>query len=275
MYESYWQLTRPPFDDDAPAAFFYKSEAHQAVLLKLRYLVENRKGVGLLAGAGGTGKTFLARMLVEQLSPSQGPFVHIVFPKFSPAEILAFLAVQLGADPHCVGSEQGGADRTLCELERLLDGFAQEGRHPVVLVDEAHLIEDVQVFQALRLLLNLLPHRGTPLSLLFIGQPELMSAVRRIGPLEERLAFSCVLRPLTFEETEGYVLHRIDAAGNRRRLLTPEALQALFEVSGGIPRRINRICDLALLVGYADDATTIGAEQIEAVSEELTTAIAD
>lgn len=271
MYESYWQLTRAPFHDDSPSAFFYKSEAHQAVLLKLRYLVENRKGVGLLAGAGGTGKTFLARMLVEQLSPEQGPFVHIVFPQLSPAEILAYLAVQLGADPASVST----ADRTLRETERLLGEFAERGRHPVVLVDEAHLIEDVQVFQGLRLLLNLLPHRGTPLSLLFIGHPELISSVRRIGPLEERLTFSCVLRPLTFEETEGYVLHRIEAAGNRKRILTAEAMQALFEVSAGIPRRINRICDLALLVGYADDATVIGAEQIEAVSEELTSAIAD
>jgi type II secretory pathway predicted ATPase ExeA len=257
MYESYWQLTRQP------------------VLLKLRYLVENRKGLGLLAGAGGTGKTLLARMLVEQLADTQGPFVHLVFPRLAPQEILAYLAVQLGADPKLVGSDQGGLDRTILEIERVLAGFDEKQKHPVVFIDEAHLIEDVAVFQALRLLLNLLPQQRTPLSLLFVGQPELINIIRRIGPLEERLAFSCILRPLTFEETEGYVMHRIEAAGNRRRIFSQDALESLFELSSGIPRRINRICDLALLVGYADDATTIGAEQIEAVCEELTTAVAD
>lgn len=275
MYESYWQLSRTPFDNDADGAFFYRSDAHQAVLLKLRYLVEHHKGLGLLAGAGGTGKTFLALQLQRELAETHGPFVHLVFPQMSAAELLAFLAVELGAAESRVGNETGGIDRTIREIGTLLGKFADEGKHPVIFVDEAHLIDDPQIFQALRLLLNLHPQRQTPFSLILLGQPELLSTVRRIGQLEERLAFSCVLRPLSATETEEYVASRLETAGSRRRIFHRDALDALFQLSAGIPRRINRICDMALLVGYADDSQTITADQIEAVCEELTVAVAD
>ena len=147
MYESYWQLSRTPFDNDADGAFFYRSDAHQAVLLKLRYLVEHHKGLGLLAGVGGTGKTFLALQLQRELAATHGPFVHLVFPQMSASELLAYLAVELGADESRVGNDAGGTDKTIRELQNLLGKYADERKHPVIFVDEAHLIEDPHVFQ--------------------------------------------------------------------------------------------------------------------------------
>lgn len=270
MYESYWQLDKSPFDSDSDPKFFFCSETHQASLLKLRYLIENRKGAGLLIGGTGIGKTYLANVLAEQLGESHGPFVHLVFPQMSPSELLAYLAVELGADPANLGS----LDRTVHEIERLLAEFGEHGRHPVIVIDEAHLIDDTIVFQTLRLLLNF-RNDGSNFTLILAGQGELLCEIRRNAQLEERLAVKCLLQPLSDEETVSYVSWRLQTAGASKPIFEPEAMFALFELSGGVPRRINRICDLALLVGYADETSSISAAQVEAVSEELTAAVVD
>ena len=96
-----------------------------------------------------------------------------------------------------------------------------------------------------------------------------------MGQLEERLAVKCLIRPLSTEETTSYVSCRLEAAGATRPIFSPKAMQPLYELSGGIPRRINRLCDLALLVGFADESTEISAEQVEAVAEELTSVVPD
>lgn len=273
MYENYWGLERTPFENHSDAGFFFNSETHQAALLKLRYLVESRKGAGLLVGDTGFGKTFLTEVLAEQLAETHGPFVHLVFPQLSPPEMLAYLAVELGADAGLTGSDTG-LDRTIRELEHLLLRYGDQGRHPVIIVDEAHLIEDFQVFQALRLLLNFQQKR-TDFTLILSGQRELLSRIRRIAQFEERMSVKCLLRPLSEDETISYVSFRLEAAGASRPIFDPAAMTSLFELSGGVPRRINRICDLALLVGYADESDLITTDQIEAVSEELTAVVPD
>ena len=274
MYERYWQLDRNPFDNEADLSGFFRSETHQATLLKLRYLIENAKGAGLLAGGTGCGKTYLTEVLAQQLEESHGPFIHLVFPQMSAAKLLSYLAVELGADAASV-TAAGGLDRTVREIDRLLKAFGEQQRHPIIIIDEAHLIEDVQVFQALRLLLNFQQHKKCLFSLIFVGQRELLHSVRRIGQLDERLAVKCLLRSLSPDETTAYVSHRLEVAGAPRPIFEPAAMQPLFELSGGVPRRINRLCDLALLVGFADESHTISAEQIEAVAEELTAVVPD
>lgn len=271
MYERYWQLECNPFENDADPNAFYRSETHQSALLKLRYLIENRKGIGLAVGGTGLGKSYLVRMLTRQLDESCGPCIHLVYPQMSPAELLAYLAIELGASPQAVGSETGGVDRTVREIELLLQRHSEQDRHPVIIVDEAHLIEDLQVFQALRLLLNFQRNQHHQFSLIFVGQRELLQTVRRLGQLEERLSVKCLLRALTADETADYVLRRLKAAGAQREIFEEAAMQPLYELSAGVPRRINRLCDMALLVGFADESPTISAEQIEAVAEELMT----
>jgi general secretion pathway protein A len=275
MYENYWQLESKPFENNADVEFFFQSETHQAALLKLRYVIENCKGAALLVGGIGSGKSFLVNALARQLSENYGPFVQIVFPQMSAAELLAYLAVELGADAAAVGSDSGGLDRTIRQLQQQLLQFSQRGKHPVILIDEAHLIDDPHVFQALRLLLNFQQQHGTAFTLILSGQRDLLSRVHRLPQLEERIGVKCVLRPLSYEETLAYITHRLQVAGSQQLLFEPGALDAVFELSGGIPRKINRLCDLALLVGYADGSATLSAEQLEAVSEELTAVVAD
>jgi general secretion pathway protein A len=275
MYEEYWSLERNPFQDDAELSGYYASETHHATLLKLRYLIENGKEAGLLAGGSGLGKSYLLQVLSCQLAEPFGPFVHLVFPQMSAAELLAYLAFELGAEAQHGGHESAGLDRTVRAIDQRLRHFNAEGRLPVIVVDEAHLIEDMQVFQALRLLLNFQQGGGCRFSLIFAGQNELFQTIHRMGPLEERLAVKCLLRPLSPEETAAYVSCRLAAAGAARAIFEPAALRTLHELSGGVPRRINRLCDTVLLVGFADESSSIAAEQVEAVCEELAAVVPD
>jgi type II secretory pathway predicted ATPase ExeA len=274
MYEQYWGLNRNPFSNNTETEFFFRSETHQAALLKMRYVVENRLGAGLLTGGIGYGKTYLARMLAEELPDQFGPIVHLVFPQLTATELLSWIAVELGVDESELNAGTGGVDRTIRRIQSQLRNYAETHRYPVLVIDEAHLIEDRQVFQALQLLLNFQQESEIDFSLFFIGERSLSSRINRMAQLDERIAVKSALQPLSQEETIGYVEHRLEVAGATRPCFNAQALQTLIEFSGGVPRRINRLCDLALLVGYADQLDIVSEKEIEASAEELMAAIA-
>ena len=273
MYESYWNLRRSPFENSNDVDFFFESDTHRTTLVKLLYLIEHRKGAGLLVGGSGSGKSYLLSVLTAQLPESFGPVVPILFPQMSAAELLGYIALQLGSGE--LGPSVNSLDRVVHYLDELLGHFRQQGRHPILVLEDAHLIEDLQVFQTLRLLMNFHPKHDGSFTLILSGQRELMSRLRRFPQLEERLAVKSLLRALNYEETLGYVAHRLEVAGCQKSMFEPSAQDAIFELSNGIPRRINRLCDLTLLVGYADGTSSISASQVESVSEELTAVVAD
>ena len=148
---------------------------------------------------------------------------------------------------------------------------ANAGRQAVAIVDEAQLLEDCGALETLRLLLNFEDAGRPALALIFVGQTSLLSAVGRLPSLEERISVKAMLRAFTPDETAGYVRHRLTAAGATRDIFTPDAVEALHYLSRGLARQINRLADLALLVGFADRLSRLDSQQIEAVSEELVT----
>ena len=266
MYTAYWQLSQKPFDHSADAKFYYPSEGHQAALFKLRYAVESRQGAALLAGAGGSGKTLLTQMLPQHLSECCAPVVHLVFPQMPTADLLTYLADELGAP---AGDHRQTVEGSVRRIQQFFTDNSGRGRHAVVVLDEAHLLDDPRTLEALRLLLNF-EHQGQPqLTLLFVGQPGILSLMSRSHALEERLGARCLLPPLSPEETLSYVSHRLTAAGATRAIFDTDALEAIHETTQGVVRRINRLADLALLVGYADELPALGRPQIEALAHEL------
>jgi MSHA biogenesis protein MshM len=268
MYELYWNLDRRPFDHTMLPDFFFAGDTHQAARLKVRYAIENRLGAGLLVGGTGSGKSFLAGALLHELEDKYRPVVHLVFPQLSPAEMLAYLAVELGADdPRSSGD--GGLDRSLRKLEERLRFHAEQGRRPTIFIDDAHLIDDVRVFQTLQQLLNFQQQSRYDFSLILIGERTLAGRLSRMSQLDERIGIRAVLEPLSVDETAAYVKHRLEVAGASRTIFDDGALKMIAELSSGLPRRINRLCDLALVVGYAENLKLITAAEIIGVAEEL------
>lgn len=267
MYLDYWQLASKPFEPGADRATFFPCESHEAALLKLRYAIENRRGAVLLAGPSGVGKTMLVQMFRHELPNAFQPQVPIVFPQMSSRDLLVYLAEQLGAP--AAETPRHTIEESIRRIETLLRTNAEAGRQAVVIIDEAHLLEDCVALETLRLLLNF-EHQGSPaLTLVLIGQMSLVSAVSRLSSLEERIAVKALLRSFTVNETADYVRHRMHAAGAARDIFSADALEALHYLGHGVARQINRLGDLALLVGYADELPNLTAKQIEAVSEEL------
>lgn len=269
MYEHYWQLERPAFESDFEVDAYFPSRSHQGSLLKLRFCLEHRKGIALLVGDHGVGKTYLTHVLEQDLEPALRPFLRLVFPQLSPTDMLGYLAMRLEAAPG-PGMLRNSQDQILRGLEARLEAMSLDGRRQIVLIDDAHLLQP-QHFETLQLLMSVQQHVGNPLQLILVGRGELLSKVERVPGLNQRVAVRMAIDPLPPEETSLYIEHRLQFAGGQGTMFRSDAYQSFWEISQGVPRRLNQICDLSLLVGYADGMQELTAVEVEAAAEEIET----
>ena len=266
MYQAYWQLESRPFEQASDARFVFAADSQRGALLKLRYVLENRRGAALLAGESGLGKSLLVETLLRELPAAFAPRVHLVFPQMPTDQLLTYLGDQLTGQHSPLTLS---IDQSVQRIERILREGAQAGQHAILAIDEAHLVREPNTLESIRLLMNF-QHDGQPLAtLLFAGQTSLVLAVRRLPALDERVSVTCILARLTQDETGRYIEHRLAAAGAQRPIFEPSAVETIFQLTHGIPRQINRLCDLALLVGYGEELQTLTAAHIESIHAEL------
>jgi general secretion pathway protein A len=270
MYEEHWKLSSRPFENRVENDFYYPAETHQAALLKLHYAIENRRAAALLCGPGGMGKSLVVELLRRQLSQTFRPIVPVVFPAMSGEQLIRYMVDQLDGT-QTESPREASAD--LARFDRFLRSNLEAKRHAVIVVDEAQLLEQNDLLEPLRLLLNVAAAESpgeSAWTLVLVGQPTLLSHVERYHALDERLAVKCMLSRLLPDETTAYIQHRLRVAGvDAEKVFDYAALERIHMLTQGIPRRINRLCDLALMVGYADDRTIISAEVIDSVHGDL------
>jgi type II secretory pathway predicted ATPase ExeA len=260
MYQTHFGLNERPFRETVSSSAYVALPSHETALRRLRYGLEAGLGPAILFGPGGSGKTMLARRLVR-LWP--GPAVHVTFPALSPAELIAHLAQEFG--------DLAVAPSSFQEALRLLRGqlaaIVAQSQRPLLIIDEAHLIAEPRTLEALRLLLNFDTDGSPDLSLLLVGGAEVLLDLP--AALADRLPARCLLGPLTAAETSSYIRGRLAAAGAQAPLFSPEALSALHQNAGGLPRRLNRVADLALLIAYAQELPLVDAHTVVTAAREF------
>jgi general secretion pathway protein A len=264
MYESYWALAEPPFDNSPNPKFFYMSPEHEEALVRLVYTVRHRKGCGMLTGEYGCGKTTLSRALIQRLEAERYEIGLLTNPSWTPVDFLREVLYQLGLE-----TQETRKPELLHLLNDLFFRNYQAGRESVVIVDEAQLIEDDSVFEELRLLMNFQTDDRFLLTLLLIGSTELGAKVRRLKHLDQRISLRYHLSTLDPMHTANYIGHRLRMAGQSKPLFTEEAVKLIFDFTRGTPREINNLCDVALLVGYSKRVKEIGENIIAEVIKDM------
>lgn len=269
MYEEYWQLTDKPFSYRMPTSDYYPIDTQKTALLRLQYCIENSAGFALVLGESGLGKTTLLRQL-ESSSATLQPFVYLTFPGLGPVDQLRLLCTELSDAPFAA---TGRPDELLHEVISNLRRWTATGCHPIICFDDAQLVKPEVMTDMVLTILNLRDiDDKIDFTLLMAGQPILVSHLSRQPQLRERVAVSARLSGMTAEEVCDYVQTRMQACGRSDAVFTGDALQQLFLMSQGNPRRLNRLCDMTLLLGCADQLTSIDAAQVEAVEDELLSA---
>jgi type II secretory pathway predicted ATPase ExeA len=201
--------------------------------------------------------------------------VHIVFPAISPDDLLRLVASEIAMTASVSPVVFTGNDGVLREILTSLRRLAATGHRVLLCFDDAHLLSEESLLHVVLPLLNLAESEDKALlAILLVGQPVLSAKIRRLHQISERIAVTTALTGFTVSETSDYVRSSLLQSGGRSELFSSEALQRLFEITAGNPRRINRLCDMALLVGYAEQLGQITASQIDSVSAELMPAAA-
>jgi len=267
MYLQYWGFKEKPFENTPDPRFFYSAPRHEEALARLLYAVSEHKGAAMLSGEYGSGKTLLTRVISSRLLTEADKYnvAIIINPNISSDELLSEILYQLGKKPQ--GQYRKG--ESIRELNTLLYDTACRGRHTVIIIDEAQAIEDEKTFEELRLLLNFQLNDRFLLTLLLFGQPELREKVSALKQLEQRLAIRYHLTPFTPEETAAYLKHRCTVAGRDDGMFSQEACYRVYQGSGGTPRLINTISDLALVSGLGRQVNRLDAEIISEVINDL------
>ena len=246
MYETYWGLKEPPFDNSPNPKFFYLSPEHEEAPVRLMYAVQQRKGCAMLTGEYGCGKTTLSRALIQRLEAERYEIGLLTNPSWTAIDFLREVLYQLGIETQSTSKTD-----LLHQLNDVFYRNFQAGRDTVIMVDEAQLIDDDAVFEELRLLLNFQTDDRFLVTLLLIGSPELAAKVRRLKHLDQRIAIRYHLNTLDDAHTSAYIAHRLQMAGQSKRIFTEAAVKLIFDFTRGTPREINNICDISLLVGYS------------------------
>ncbi len=260
MYNEYWGLSRAPFQTVPDPDFFCPFPAYQEVLDKLLYVIEYGKGMALLTGEIGSGKSTLSRVLIFQLDEEKFDVGLVINPSLPPKEFLHEIALQLG-----VSLPKGQRSALFRAINEHLLENAQKGRITVLLIDEAHTITQKAGFEDLRMLLNFQLSDRHLLSLVLFGQPDLREMIAEQRPLDQRVAFRLNLGSLSLEETATYIDFRLNRAGATRQIFTNDVIKIIHREAGGIPRSINNLCDLCLFEGLRKEMKEIDVSFVKAV----------
>ena len=266
MYTSFFGLNEKPFTITPDPRYLFMSERHGEGLAHLVYGVTESGGFIQLTGEVGTGKTTLVRTLLGQI-PAEVDIALILNPQLTAVEFLTAICEELSI---ALPEDKDSTKALVDVLNRhLLDAHAR-GRRTILLIDEAQNLDE-DVLEQLRLLTNLETAKQKLLQIILIAQPELREKLSQINlrQLAQRVTGRYHLEPLSREESDKYIHHRLRVAGALTEIFDSRAKREVFRLSGGVPRLINVICDRALLGAYSRESRTVNKRLVRRAATEV------
>ncbi len=265
MYKSFFGLTCLPFQLTPDPEFFFLSREHKKALTFLNYGISSNAGFILVTGEVGTGKTTLIRKILKELQKDI-KMARVNNTLVSSEQLISMINDDFGI-------ETKGKDKTemLRDLSDFIINQYAQGFRTALIIDEAQNLSS-ELLEEIRLLSNLETDKSKLLQIILLGQPELKKhlAVPELRQLRQRISISCHINPLDRHESEEYVLHRLEIAGNREAAnFLDGALDALHSAARGIPRIINIFCDFLLLAAFTEGTKDISADIVREVAQDL------
>ena len=269
MYHKFYQLKENPFNITADPEFFFLSKSHQEALSTLQYGIQERKGLLMVTGEVGSGKTTLCRKLLK-LADNKTHFALVLNPNFSDLELLQMIVHDLG-----VCTKEKDKLSLIYSFNEFLLKEANKGHNVVVIIDEAQNLTVAQLEQ-IRLLSNLETEKEKLLQIILLGHPELYHKLQlpELRQVRQRISVHYELRHLEKKDVKYYIHHRISKALKQSRaardiIFTEQAVETIYHYTQGSPRAINIVCDRALLAGFVSETFLIDEFIIENCSKEI------
>ena len=275
MYEKFYNLEVPPFECTPDPRFFYASEQHREALAAIEYTIRMRKGIVMVTGAIGSGKTTVGRTMLERCADC-ATIVQVAHGHAKGAELIKHVLRALGVAMRRTEEHAECLERLQVQLRE----HAMRGKPVVLFVDEAQTLSD-EALEELRLISNFDTNTQRLLQLVLIGQPELRDRVRtpQMAPLRQRIVMAKQIAPLNIAETATYIAHRLKAASidkdNVAVSFAGDAIEAIFAQSRGTPRLLNVMCDNCLLLGFVHESRRITSAMVRKVVEDMVPDVGD
>lgn len=265
-YEQFYQIREQPFSNTPDPRFFFEVDQHADVLARLMHAVNTMKGLAVVVGDVGTGKTTLARRMLDQLDDQlyESALLVIIHSAITAEWLLRKIASQIGVDE--VAEEKVSI---LSQIYQRLVELHQLGKKTVVLIDEANMLQQQELMEELRGFLNLEVPGSKLITFILFGLPKLETTLSLDAPLVQRVAVKCRLTSLKPEATKAYIRHRLKVAGANREIFSDEVLTQIAIESQGIPRLINTIGDNVLLEGFLLKREKIDVQLVKDVAQDL------
>lgn len=265
-YLEHYGFEREPFSNAPDARFYYNSDQHSQALLRLMYAVDSNKGLAVLVGGVGTGKTTLARRMLDNLPEDryESSLLVMVHSGITPEWILTRIALQLGVE-----DPAGDRLKILKQLYTRLLEIEEEGRRAVVLIDEAQMLQSRELMEEFRGLLNLEVPGKKLLNIVFFGLTEIEDCLALDEPLAQRVAVKYQLKSMAVETTMSYIKHRLQIAGAGQMLFEDDVIPLIHRYAGGVPRLINTICDNCLFEAYLRKMKVVDSRIAHSVAGDL------
>ena len=265
MYEAFYHLQAKPFQLTADPRFFYSSKGHRRAMAYLVYGVHQGEGFIVITGEVGAGKTMLASTLARKMASRNLVLAQVVSTSLEADDLVRMVAAALGLQ------QDNSKAVLLNRVEQFLVACQRQGKKVLLVVDEAQNLPSRSV-EELRMLSNFVCADKPLLQTFLLGQPEFRRTLQSpaMEQLRQRVIASCHLGPLDGAETEAYILHRLQTVGWRDDpSFGKDTFDAIQQHSGGIPRRINILCDRLLLMGRLDEKHAFSVKDVATVTYEL------